>query len=278
LILLLIPGRQAVDLVWLVFPLWVVTVRELYRIYTLADNSWPIYGLTVLISVLFVLNWLTFTGMVFQIGNSQAVLLEFGLLLASIFLVLIALAMVSGGSTIRLWSMPAEEWHAPLKGLSLGVAGMLILYMLSALVQGGYLRQGDPRSLWSDGSGAGQIRLLQDSIYDASITQTGRGDAIQGVVVGSWDTLRWALRDLEDIEYQESLDSEKLPPLIITSELDHFLVNQEMYRGQDFVLETRPGWEGIIPQDWRSWIAFRSGPVEKEDIILWIRNDIYSGY
>jgi hypothetical protein len=278
LILLLIPGRQAVDLVWLVFPLWVATARELYRIYTLVENSWPIYGLTVLVSVLFVLNWLTFTGMVFQIGNSQAVLLQIGLLLASIFLVLIALAMVSGGSTIRLWSMPAEEWHAPLKGLSLGVAGMLILYMLSALVQGGYLRQGDPRSLWSDGSGAGQIRLLQDSIYDASITQTGRGDAIQGVVVGSWDTLRWALRDLEDIEYQESLDSEKLPPLIITSELDHFLVNQEMYRGQDFVLETRPGWEGIIPEDWRSWIAFRSGPVEKEDIILWIRNDIYSGY
>ncbi len=278
LLLLLIPGRQAVDLVWLVFPLWVAAARELFRIYNSTNNSWPIFGLTALVSVLFVLNWLTFTGMVFQIGNSQAVLLQIGLLLASILLVLIASAMVSGGYTIRLWLMTAEEWHPSLKGLSLGVAGMLILYVLSALVQGGYLRQGDPRSLWSDGSGAGQIKLLQDSIYDASITQTGRGDAIQGVVVGSWDTLHWALRELEGIEYQESFDSEKLPSLIITSELDHFLVNQEMYRGQDFVLETRPGWEGIIPTDWRSWIAFRSGPVEKEDIILWIRNDIYSGY
>jgi len=278
LVLLIIPGRQAVDLIWLVFPLWAATARECYRIYKLAENSWTIHSLAGLVSVLFVLNWLTFTGMVFQIGNSQAVLLQIGLLLASIFLVLIALAIVSGGSTMRLWTLPAEDWYGPIKGLSLGAAGMLILYMLSALVQGSYLRQSDPRSLWSDGSGAGQSRLLKDSIYDASITYTGRGDAIQGVVIGSWETLRWELRNLDGFEYQESLDQEELPPLIITSEIDYYLINQEVYRGQDFVLETRPGWDGILPADWISWIAFRSGPIEKEDIILWVRNDIFSGY
>jgi len=278
LILLIIPGRQVVDLIWLVFPLWVVTAREINRIYSLAENSWAIFGLVVLVSVLFVLNWLTFTGMVFQIGNPQAVLLQIGLLFASIFLVLIAFAIVSGGSTMRLWLMPAEEWRAPIKGLSLGVSGMLIIYMLSALVQGSYLRQSDPRSMWSDGSGAGQTRLLKDSIYDASITYAGRGDAIQGVVLGSWDSLRWELRNLKGIEFQESLDPEELPPLIITSEIDSYLVNQEMYRGQDFILETHPGWEGILPLDWISWVAFRSGAIEKEDIILWIRNDIFSGY
>ena len=146
------------------------------------------------------------------------------------------------------------------------------------MVQGCYLRQGDPRSLWSDGSGTGQTGLLAESIYDASITQTGRGDAIQGVVVGSWNVLRWELRDLDGIKFQDALDAEGLPPVIITSEIDYFLVNQEMYRGQDFILETHPGWNGIVPADWISWVAFRSGPVEKEDIILWIRNDIFSGY
>ena len=169
-------------------------------------------------------------------------------------------------------------WSISLKGLGLGSAGMLIIYMLSALTQGFYLRQDDPRSLWSDGSGAGQIRLLQDSIYDASITQTGRGNAIEGAVIGTWDSLRWALRDLESFEYQETLDPESLPPVIITSGSEYYLVEEDIYRGQDFILETRPGWTGIIPPDWPSWIAFRSGPVEKEDIILWIRNDIFSGY
>ncbi len=268
LILLIIPGRQAVDLIWLVFPLWVATARELFRIYQLAKDFWVVYAIAGLVGVLIVLNWLTFTGMVFQGGNSNAVLLQWGLIAASLALVILSMTIA------------ASEWGWPmsLKGLGLGSALLLTIYMLSALVQGCYLRQGDSRSLWSDGSGTGQTRLLRESIYDASITQTGRGDAIQGVVVGSWDALRWELRDLDGIEFQDSLDAEGLPPVIITSEIDYFLVNQEMYRGQDFVLETRPGWNGIIPPDWIRWIAFRSGPVEKDDIILWIRNDIFSGY
>jgi hypothetical protein len=268
LILLIIPGRQAVDLIWLVFPLWVATARELFRIYQLANDFWVVYAIAGLVGVLIVLNWLTFTGMVFQGGNSNAVLLQWGLIAASLALVILSMTIA------------ASEWGWPvsLKGLGLGSALLLTIYMLSALVQGCYLRQGDSRSLWSDGSGTGQTRLLRESIYDASITQTGRGDAIQGVVVGSWDALRWELRDLDGIEFQDSLDAEGLPPVIITSEIDYLLVNQEMYRGQDFVLETRPGWNGIIPPDWIRWIAFRSGPVEKDDIILWIRNDIFSGY
>jgi len=268
LVLVIIPGRQAVDLIWLVFPLWVVTAREMFRIYQLAKDSWVVYAIAGLVGVLIVLNWLTFIGMVFQGGNSRAVLLQWGLIAASLALVI--LSMIIAASE---W-----DWSVSLKGLGLGSGLMLTIYMLSALVQGCYLRQGDPRSLWSDGSGTGQTRLLADSVYDASITLTGRGDAIQGVVLGSWNTLRWELRDLAGIEFQDSLDAEGLPPVIITSEIDNFLVNQEMYRGQDFVLETRRGWDEIIPADWIRWIAFRSGPVEKDDIILWIRNDIFSGY
>jgi hypothetical protein len=268
LVLLIIPGRQAADLVWLVIPLWIAAAGQLFRIFQMAEDSWVVYALAGLVGVLIVLNWLTFTGMVFQIENSRAVLLQGGLLAASLALVVLSMTIA------------ASEWGWPvsLKGLGLGSAGMLLIYMLSAMTQGAYLRQSDPRSLWSDGSGAGQIGLLQDSIYDVSITLTGRGDAVQGVVIGSWEALRWGLRDLTWIEFQESLDPENLPPLIITAGNEDFLVDQEFYRGQDFILTTHPGWQGMIPPDWISWIVFRSGPVEKEDIILWIRNDIFSGY
>jgi len=268
LILLIIPGRQAVDLIWLVFPLWVATARELFRIYQMATDYWVVYAIAGLVGVLIVLNWLTFIGMVFQGGNSNAVLLQWGLIAASLALVILSMTIAASE-----WG-----WSVSLKGFGLGSGLLLTIYMLSALIQGSYLSHGDPRSLWSDGFGTGQTRLLAESIYDASITQTGRGDAIQGVVVGSWDVLRWELRDLDGIEFQDTLDAEGLPPVIITSDLDYFLVNQEMYRGQDFVLETSRGWKGIIPADWIRWIAFRSGPVENDDIILWIRNDIFSGY
>lgn len=268
LLLLVIPGLQTADLIWMVFPLWVASTRELIRIFHLARDSWIVYALAGLVGVLIVLNWLTFTGMVFQIGNSRAVLLQWGLIAASLALVILSLTI----------SASELGWPSSFKGLGLGLAAMLIVYMLSAMVQGAYLRQADPRSLWSDESGAGQIGLLRESIYDASITQTGRGDAIQGVVIGSWDSLHWALRDLDGIKFQEMLDPESLPPLIITAASEYYLVNEEVYRGQDFILETKPGWAGIFPPDWISWIVYRSGPVENEDIILWIRNDIFSGY
>lgn len=268
LLLLIIPGRQAVDLIWLVFPLWISTARVLFGLYGSVKDSWVVYGIAGLVGVLIVLNWLTFTGMVFQAGNSKAVLLQLGLFAASLALVILSMTIAASE-----WG-----WAVSLKGLGLGSAALLSIYTVSALTHGAYLRQGDPRSLWSDGSGTGQIQLLQDSIYDVSISHTGRGYAIQGAVIGSWDSLRWALRDLVNFDFQDTLGSDNLPPVIITSELDNYLVNQEMYRGQDFVLETRPGWDGILPADWISWIAFRSGPVEKEDIILWIRNDVFSGY
>ncbi len=56
LILLIIPGRQAVDLIWLVFPLWVATARELFRIYQLAKDFWVVYAIAGLVGVLIVLN------------------------------------------------------------------------------------------------------------------------------------------------------------------------------------------------------------------------------
>jgi hypothetical protein len=43
------------------------------------------------------------------------------------------------------------------------------------------------------------------------------------------------------------------------------------------VINTQPGWIGIFPEDWISWIAFRDGPVAKEYIILWVQHAILTG-
>jgi hypothetical protein len=66
--------------------------------------------------------------------------------------------------------------------------------------------------------------------------------------------------------------------VLITSEEDQTWGESEIYRGQDFVLAVHPGWAGPVPEDWISWVAFRFGPVQRDHVILWIRNDINSGY
>jgi hypothetical protein len=267
ILVLVYPGRQPADLVWLVTPLWYGTAREISRISRFTENSWPMYVLAGIIAVLTFLNWQTFTGMVFQSGNQRAVLLQWGLIAASLALVILALTYLASE-----WG-----WRLAKKGLALGAGVMLFIYTFSAMVQGAYLMAGDPRSLWSDGSGAGQMDLLIDTIREISISQTGRGDSINGAVIKGDDSLIWALREMKQFEYLDSYHPQDLPPLLITSEEDQVLIPQESYRGQDFVIRTVPGWSGLVPDDWISWVAFRDGPVHAEKIVLWGLGDILAG-
>jgi hypothetical protein len=265
---LALSGRGAIDLIWIVVPLWIGAVIEMVRIYRLVENIWAEYVLAGLTGVLITLNWLTLIGMIYQVRDQRSILLQLGLFGASLALIILAFIIIS------------SEWDRRVaqKGLAFGVAVMLLLSTLASLAQGAYLRMGDPRSIWSSRTGAGQYDLLVDSIYDASISQSGRGKVIRGVSLVDRSALRWSLREYEGIEFQTTYDQDNPPPIIITSDLDYFQIDQDMYRGQDFVAETTPGWEGLLPPDWISWIAFRSGQITNQVIILWIRNDINSGY
>lgn len=265
-LLLVYPGRGPVDLIWLVIPLWIGAARELVRLWQLAEGTWPVWVLASLIGTLLTLNWLTLTGMVFQIGNQRAVLLQWGLIAASLALLLLATTI-----TASEWGWPTAK-----KGLTVGIAGMLLIYTFSTTVKGAYQRIADPRSLWSDGTGAGQMDLILSTVGDVSISQTGRWDSIEGVVLDGSDSLRWLFRDLQNFTFVESYDMAELPPILVTTERSQSLVPPESYRGQDFVIRTWPGWPGLIPQDRISWIAFRDGPILNEYIILWVRGDILS--
>jgi predicted membrane-bound mannosyltransferase len=266
--LLIYPHRQAVDLIWLVLPLWFAAATELVRLYNLAPSTWVTQSLAGLAVVLASLNWLTFIGMIFQAANPRALLLELGLLAASLALLILAATIVSSE-----WG-----WSTAWKGLSVGAAVALLLYLGASLSLEAYIMDKDPRSIFSGGSGNGQVELLRDSIADVSITATGRPESIQGAVIGESDILRWALRDYEGIDFMASLASGTDYPLLITTGEGDFPAIQENYRGQDFVLSSGPGWGRILPDDWISWIGFRKGPIVKEYLILWVRNDYYSGY
>jgi hypothetical protein len=145
------------------------------------------------------------------------------------------------------------------------------------LTQGAYLRIGDPQSLWTEGSGSGQIDLLMDTIAEVSVAETGRQDSIQGAVINGNSSLKWALRDLKEFEFYEVYNPGITTPVLITNEMENLQVPLTIYRGQDFVIATKATGSAVFPDDWISWLAFRDGPIDTEDIILWVRHDILSG-
>jgi len=267
LLVLMYPGRETADLIWVVVPLWVGTAKELVRLFQIAKSSWVVFTLSGMVAVLITLNWLTLTGMIFQQANQRAVLLQWGLMAASLALALLAMTIV--GSE---WGWPSVK-----KGFAVGAAGMLTVYMFSAMVQGAFLSVGDPKSFWTKEFGSGQVGLLLDSIQEVSVVETGRWDSVQGAVINGNATLKWALREFIDIKYYDVYDPSKTTPVLITWEVDNYPVPLNIYRGQDFVITSTPGWTGVFPEDWISWIAFRDGPIDKQDIILWVRQDILVG-
>jgi hypothetical protein len=267
-LLLVYPNRQPVDLIWAAIPLWFAAAGEVVRIIRFSRTFWVTYILAGVVAVLLTLNWLTFIGLVFQAGSNRAALLQLGLLAASLMLVILSMVIVSSE-----W-----DWATAWKGLAFGVGCMLIMFMISSLSLDGFIREKDPRSLFTGERGSGQMDLMRESIADVSLTATGRPDSIQGVVVRGSDLLRWELRDFPGIVFADVVDSQTPAPLLITTSVDAAGVDGETYRGQDFVFTSQPGWDGILPPDWISWIAFRHGPVIHDYLVLWIRNDINSGY
>ena len=267
-VVFLYPGRQGDVLIWSALPLWGGAALEIVRVFTSAKSVWATYLVAGLAAVLVSLNWLTMIGMVFQVGNDKAILLQLGLLAASTALVVLSFIVVSG------------EWNkgTAWKGLAIGVGLVLLLFMISSLTLDGFLWEKDPRSLYTSSSGPGQMDLLRDSISGASLTATGRSDSIQGVVLAKSPSLRWYLKDYPAFEFADSIEGGNPPPVLITSEEDQSWAENEVYRGQDFVLSSHLGWNGPVPEDWISWMAFRFGPVQRDHIILWVRNDINSGY
>ena len=267
ILILVYPGRQTDNLIWVVIPLWVSTARELVRLNDLYESKWFTSSLSGLVAVLFVLNWLTFTGMIFQGGNQRAVILQLGLIAASLALVVVAMSIVASE-----WS-----WPAAIKGFAVGTAGVLVVYAIASMSQGAYLKAGDPRSLWTPGTGSGQMDLLLETVSEISVTETGRRDSIEGAAFDSSSALLWTIRDMENIQHYETYDPNILAPVIITREIDNYAVPQDLYRGQDFILLTRPDWMNVFPDNWISYIAFREGPLKNENIIIWVRNDLLSG-
>ncbi len=50
---------------------------------------------------------------------------------------------------------------------------------------------------------------------------------------------------------------------------------ESAYRGQTFFWRAYPGWNQAIPTDWLRWSLLREMPQGQENIILWVRNDIF---
>jgi hypothetical protein len=252
-LILVYPGRQVADLLWVLLPLWALAAREIARYLFVPEAepraAWGEAGLMVLLIAFFML------------ALAKVALNEgLGDMVRPYFFVAGGVALLAVAATILI----AFGWSAQsaANGLVWSLALFAVLAMLSdstRFQRGGPLAAND---LWSPGPAAGDTALLTKTLEDLSYWQTGEPAQVPVDLRVDSAALSWLLRRLP-----AASPTLATPALIITRAMDAQPAEAASYRGQSFAFETSPAWS--LPPNVVGWLLYRSSPVYREQAILW---------
>ena len=261
------PSRQVFDSGWTILPLWALAATEINRHLQIPTYPYISAGQAGIVFVMLVLFWL--------IGLNPV---------SGVFMwaVLISLPLLITMTTILVglgWS-----WASARKGFCWGIGLAFGLYGLSAMISVSQLRPNSPLEIWFPTPGPGQVGLLTETIQELALIENGRIDSIDIVSDVDHPSLRWAFRNFSDVSFVSLVGPDALASIILTTGSSKAglgtpetvtLVQSMAYRGQDFSWAVNPTWTGALPPQWWKWVTTRDGPVQRDNLILWARTDLF---
>jgi hypothetical protein len=177
-------------------------------------------------------------------------------------------------SVLVAWGWSIQ--HAVI-GLFWGVCLALIIYSIGSSWNASGLGKRPDTELWRYGASVADADLLTKTVSDFSEWNANSRTGIDMAVVGVQSpALRWALRNMSNVEYLDSLPAGKNPSVVITSAEEN-LAQTVPYTGQGFIWSQNPALTLLFPGEWMHWLAVRDMPTEKQSLILWIRGDKFPG-
>ena len=269
-VVLIYPGRQVYDLVWVLIPLWAIAAMEISRFLSIdRRDQLPALGQAFLIFLLMALAWINLAGLDQNPGD-QAFRLRWAVILGTLALGVVTTVLVGLG-----WSASAAK-HGLVWGLiaGLGIYGLANTWWVSQL------RSNRDNELWYPPPAIRQEVELIATLEGLSEVKTGIPNEIDVTVTNTAPSLRWALRNFPNSQFTNGTISGELPSVIISGSEESAPALAGSYRGQDFAWRVKPGWQGGLPMDWQAlprWLVFRDAPQQVEHLILWARSDLFPG-
>jgi hypothetical protein len=262
---LLYPGRQVFDLAWVLVPLWGLAAIEFSR-YLENEKGlvipWPLAGLVV---VMLASVWINLAGLTASNAQGQVLMLRWLVIGGAFLLAILSTILVGLG-----WSEEGAK-----RGLAWGTAMALGLAMFAGIWAATQREIIAQLELWRPAPGAGQQALLQRTLGDLGDWTRGREDSIQVISLVDTPSVRWALRNMPNAQFQETLSREALPEVILAHQNQPELSLGSAYRGQDFIWWVYPNWDVWTGREWMKWLLFREGAGYSQGIILWARGDLF---
>lgn len=263
LLVILKPGRQPTELVWVIFPVWVLASRELGELFSHTGEARQIVALEAgLIFLVLLVGWLNLSALL-RDGNNLRWYFMLGLFL------------IAGITTYLIGT--AWDYKAARVGLAWGLTLGLGLLMMGEALAVGRPRSGATVELWEVQPAAGQTGMLTDTLGDLSEWYTGRRDSIDMVILDGDAGMQWLLRNFSNVVFAGPGAQASLPSVWIA---DAGVPEPELpiaYRGQSFVWQETPDWAGVLPPDWLNWLLFREAPVQIMQVTVWARSDRFPG-
>ena len=267
LVVVLYPGRQAYDLLWVTLPLWLLAARELEKQLFDGEETLTVGWLHAgLVFLLLAITWLNLAAIDPRVLD-QSMLLRWVLVVGVLSIGVVASVFIGLG-----WS-----WRTARVGVVLGVSCALALALFGNSLGAVVEQENRANEILYPVPSAGELELLTASLEDLAEWRTGRKDSLDAAVVVDAAELRWALRNMPNVYFAPSLKANELPSVILSSAAAPEPSLAIAYRGQDFSLRVSPDWSGALPGNWTEWLLYRTGEVMKESIILWVRSDVLPG-
>lgn len=259
------PGRQVVELIWVVVPLWVLTVRELAR-----HLNWPdqepkatlgVFGLLCLVFAFAVLILAETTRLEpFSADYNKNLII----LASLILLTLVSVLLISLG-----WSRQVA-W----RGFTWVTATFFSLGLLATTAR--FVIQAPAATeLWRQGPAAGETDLLLGTLREYSGRITGEEQTLEVVLESDSAALAWTLRDWPNVYSPRATGVPARPAAIISPEAGDQPARASTYRGQSFVWTQEVAWDSAGPPRLLNWLLYRQSPIRSESLVLWLRSDLF---
>lgn len=268
LLVIAYPARQVGDLAWSLLPLWALAARQVENfLLQFTDLHLPAFGQALMTVILGVFGWLNLTAILnIQQAGTQMQLRTAGLV-GSLVLALLVAVLIGWGWSVR----------TAFSGLGLGVGILLVVFSISAAVNSSGLGQNPQAEVWVPGSYVADAHLLESTIGDLASWNSGDRNTLDIIVVDyDLPSMRWVLRNEEKVNFQKYAAAQSNPSLVIAADTDEPAFTST-YRGQDFIWSQSPAWDLLISREWLVWLVDRSLPMEKSQVVLWARQDLFPG-
>jgi hypothetical protein len=120
----------------------------------------------------------------------------------------------------------------------------------------------------------GEPDLIQ-TMTDVARWNAGFATSIDVDVVGlNSPSVMWVVRNFEKVTTDSAFPVTTTPSIVISGS-ESAIQSQTLYRGQPVVWSLQPDFSQMLWQDWIKWHFMRMVPQTKNNVILWVRNDLF---